>query len=333
MATIRDVSQLARVSQATVSRVLNGTVTVSPQKRAAVLEAIERLGYRPNAFARSLATNRSGAIGALVSELSSHVYGDIIRGVEAVVEAHDMHMVVSGGHARRDSERSAFEFLEHRRTDALILQVDATSDDDLVAWCAASRLPVVVVGRHIEAIAEQCVWLDNVAGGELATRHLLERGHRRVAHITGLMSIPDARDRIEGYRRALRAYGIDYDESLVADGGFVEDGGERAMRSLLERGADISAVFVANDQSAAGALKALREAGKRVPEDVSIVGFDDTIVAHYLYPALTTVRQPFDEMGQAAAWLALAAIGVAERKEVTRRFEPVLIERDSVAAH
>lgn len=332
MPTIRDVSQLAQVSPATVSRVLNGANVVSQAKREAVLAAVERLGYRPNAFARSLATNRSGAIGAIVSELSSNVYGDIIRGIESVLEAHDMHMIVSSGHARRDGEQHAFEFLAQRRTDALIVQMDAATDDELVRWSSEAELPVIVIGRHIPGLAEHCVHLDNVAGGELATRHLLDRGHRRIAHVAGLMSIPDARDRLEGYRRALHAHGVAFDESLVTVGNFVEDGGERAIHGLLERDADFSAVFIANDQSAAGALKALRDAGKRVPEDVSVVGFDDTIIAHYLYPALTTVRQPFDEMGQAAAWLALAALGVIERREVTRRFEPVLIERDSVTA-
>jgi len=332
VATIRDVSQLAQVSPATVSRVLNGGVPVSRAKRDAVMAAIARLDYRPNAFARSLATNRSGAIGTIVSELSSHVYGDIIRGIESVLDAHDMHMIVSSGHASNHKERRAFEFLEQRRTDALIVQIDAASNDDVARWASDANLPIVVIGRDIKSLADRCVYLDNVAGGELATRHLLERGHRRVAHITGLLTIPDARDRLEGYRRALEAYGLRYDAALVADGSFVEDGGERAMHALLERSDDFSAVFVANDQSAAGALKALRDAGKHVPNDVSVVGFDDTIIAHYLYPALTTVRQPFDAMGQAAAWIALTALGVADRKEVTHKFEPVLIERDSVTA-
>ena len=332
MATIRDVSQLAQVSQATVSRVLNGGVAVSAQKRAAVLAAIEQLAYSPNAFARSLATNRSGALGALVSELSSHVYGDIIRGIESVAEEHGMHLVVSSGHAHAENERRSFDFLKQRRTDALILQIDATTDAALAEWSSSAEIPVVFVGHYIAALAERCVYLDNVMGGELATRHLLERGHRRIAHVAGLMRIPDAVDRLQGYRTALAAYGVPFDETLIANGDFVEDGGERAMRRLLERGGDFSAVFVANDQSAAGALKALRDAGKRVPDDVSLIGFDDTMVAHYLYPALTTVRQPFYEMGQAAAWIALTSLGMAERKEVMRRFEPVLIERDSVAA-
>ena len=332
MATIRDVSQLAKVSQATVSRVLNGTVPVSTTKRTAVLAAIEQLGYQPNAFARSLATNRSQAIGALVSELSSAAYGDIIRGIESVVEARGMHMVVSSGHARSDLERRSFEFLKERRTDALIVQIDATGDDELAAWVEQASLPVFVVGRHIPAIGDRCVYLDNGAGGALATRYLIERGHRHIAHIAGLMRIPDARDRLAGYREALAEHGIKYDEALVAEGGFVEEGGYRAMQQLLAREISFTAVFAGNDQSAAGALKALREAGLNVPDDVSLVGFDDLFIAHYLYPALTTVRQPFAEMGQAAAWLALNALGIGQEEEVTRRFDPVLSERDSVTA-
>ncbi len=332
MPTIRDVSQLAKVSQATVSRVLTGSAVVSPTKRAAVLAAIEQLGYQPNTFARSLATNRSYAIGAMVSELSSTVYGEIIRGIETVTEERGLHMVVASGHAREDAERSAFDFLTERRTDALIVQADAAHDDDLVTWIGESELPVIVIGRHIPAVAERCVYLDNVAGGALATRHLLERGHRRIAHIAGLMRLADASERYAGYRHALAEHGLRFDETLVAEGGFVEEGGYRAMQLLLQRDPDFTAVFAANDQSAAGALKALRDAGRHVPEDISLVGFDDLIIAHYLYPALTTVRQPFAEMGQAAARLALAALGVDEQKEVTRRFDPVLVQRDSVAA-
>ncbi len=332
MPTIRDVSQLAKVSQATVSRVLTGSAVVSPTKRAAVLAAIEQLGYQPNTFARSLATNRSYAIGAMVSELSSTVYGEIIRGIETVTEECGLQMVVASGHAREDAERGAFEFLSERRTDALIVQADVTPDDDLAAWVRDSDLPVIVIGRHIPAVAERCVYLDNVEGGALATRHLLERGHRRIAHVTGLMHLADGSDRCAGYRYALAEQGLPFEEALVAEGDFVEEGGYRAMQLLLQRDAGFTAVFAANDQSAAGALKALRDAGRRVPEDISLVGFDDLIIAHYLYPALTTVRQPFAEMGQAAARLALAALGVDEQKEVTRRFDPVLVERDSVAA-
>lgn len=331
MATIRDVSRLAKVSTATVSRVLNGTVPVSPERREAVLEAIARLGFQPNAFARSLATNRSQGIGVVVSEVSSAVYGGILVGIESVIERHDMHMLVSSGHHRAEVERRAFEFLRQRRCDALIVQLDGASDADIVAW-SDTDVPVVVVGRRVPDMDRSCVYLDNVVGGYLATRHLLERGHRAIAHVAGLSGVPDAHDRLAGYRRALDEAGIAYDDRLVAAGDFIEDGGQRAMRRLLARDRDFTAVFAANDQSAAGALRALRDAGMRVPDDVSVVGYDDTLLAHYLYPPLTTVRQPLLEMGQAAAWLALERLGTHVRKEVSRRFEPVLVERESVAA-
>ena len=331
MATIKDVSQRAHVSPATVSRVINGGNGVSDVTRAAVLAVIDELGYQPNAFARSLATNRSGGIGVVVSEVSSAVYGGILQGIERVTERHGMHIVVSSGHARSERERKAFEFLRQRRSDALILQLDGAEDAEVIAW-SRHDVPIVVVGRRIDELAGRCVYLDNVAGGDLATRHLLAAGHRRVAHIAGLSTIQDARDRLAGYRRALADHGIGYDPSLVVDGGFVEEGGQRAMQALLANGRAFTAVFAANDQSAAGAMRALRDAGLRVPDDVSVVGFDDTLLAHYLVPSLTTVRQPLQEMGQAAAMLALARLGIAAREEVTLRFEPVLVERESVAA-
>lgn len=331
MATIKDVAHMAKVSPATVSRVLNGGVPVSEPKRASVIAAIKQLDYQPNAFARSLATNRSGSIGVVVSEVSSGVYGGILQGIESVVEAHDIHMVVSSGHAQAALERHAFDFLRQRRCDALILQLDGARDAEVVAW-ARHAVPIVVVGRYIDALQDRCIHLDNLAGGHLATHHLLARGHRVIAHVSGRADLADARERLRGYRSALEEAGIAYDEALVAEGGFVEEGGQRAMRRLLDRGRDLTAVFAANDQSAAGAMRALREAGLRVPQDVSVVGFDDTLLAHYLVPPLTTVRQPLVEMGQAAAWIALTVLGVIERREVTRRFEPLLIARDSVAA-
>lgn len=331
MATIRDVSRLAKVSPATVSRVLNGSVPVSPERRDAVMAAIARLDFRPNAFARSLATNRAHGIGVVVSEVSSGVYGSILQGIESVIEGHDMHMLVSSGHHRADIEQRAYEFLRQRRCDALILQLDGASDEQVLDWARAD-VPVVVVGRRVPALADRCIYLDNVAGGYLATRHLIDRGHRAIAHVAGLAGVADAHDRLVGYRRALEDAGIAYDEALVADGDFMEDAGQLAMRRLLDRERDFTAVFAANDQSAAGALRALREGGVRVPDDVSVVGFDDTLPARYLVPSLTTVRQPLQEMGQAAAWLALTRLGMDARKEVTLRFEPVLVERESVAA-
>jgi LacI family transcriptional regulator len=333
VATIKEVSRLANVSMATVSRVLTGSAPVASATRERVLAAVRELGYTPNAFARSLATDRSGGIGVVVNDLGSLYFGAMLHGIEEVVEAAGMHLVVSGGHAKAASEKRAVDFLRQRRCDALILRVEETSDDDLIAW-SQDKAPVVVVGRSIAELGKCSVYLDNEMGGELATRYLVEQGHTRIAHVSGPLSLHDSRERLVGYRRALEAAGIVYDKRFVVEGNFLEEGGKQAMRRLLGRDLDFTAVFVGNDQMAAGALLALREAELEVPKDVSIVGYDDILIARYLYPALTTVRQPLREMGEAAARLALAALGKLDfpLEEVTRRFEPSLVIRESVAS-
>lgn len=329
MATIREVARLANVSVATVSRVMNG-VAVTPANKAAVLAAVQQLDYRPNVFARSLATNRSGSIGVVVNEVTGLFYGGIIQGIESVVEQHGMHLTVSSGHRDANREREVVESLTQSRVDALILLISATSDYELIELAGHDR-PVVVIGRHIAELADQCVFVDNVHGGYIATRHLIEQGHRRIVHLTGNLSMKDGRDRLDGYKSALRDAGIDFDESLIVEGEFVEAGGHRGVQRLLRRGTAFTAVFAANDQSAAGALLALKEAGLKVPDDVSVVGYDDVLLARYVSPALTTVGQPFVEMGRSAARLALSAIGVPYPSRIVSRFEPRLVVRESVA--
>lgn len=326
---MREVAIRAKVSVATVSRVING-VRVTPANKAAVLAAIEQLHYQPNAFARSLATGRSGAIGVVVNEVTGLFYGGVIHGIESVVETHGLHLVVSSGHRDAARERQAMESLIQSRADALILLVDATSDYDLIELAAGER-PVVLIGRHIEELSERCVFVDNVHGGAIATRHLIEQGHRRIAHLTGNLSMKHGRDRLDGYKSALRDAGIAFDEGLIVESSFVEEGGYRGMQRLLNRRRPFTAAFAANDQSAAGALLALKEAGRKVPEDVSIVGYDDVLLARYVNPSLTTVSQPYVEMGRAAARIALSAIGIPSSSGIVARFEPRLVVRESVA--
>lgn len=325
MATIKQVARLADVSVATVSRVLNG-VHVTAANRTAVLAAVEQLDYRPNAFARSLATNRSGAVGVVVNEIASPFYSGIVQGIESVVEQFGMHLIVSSSHADPERERSAIEFLRNKRCEALILVAEALTDAELLRL-GQHEIPLVVVGRYVEELAEQCIYLDNTLGGYLATRYLIDRGHTRIAHITANLSIKDARDRLDGYRSALTEAGLRVDDSLIVAGDSTESGGQQATRQLLDSGQEFSAIFAGNDQTAAGALLVLRERRVLVPDDVSLVGYDDVHLANYLYPALTTVRQPFAEMGRAAARLALPE---RAEGEVTRRFEPTIVERSSV---
>jgi LacI family transcriptional regulator len=328
MATIREVSRRARVSNSTVSRVLNGTVPVSEGIRQRVLAAVEELGYRPNTFARGLVTNRSGGLGVAVNDVASPYFGTLLRGVEAEAEAAGMHLLVSSGHAEAGKELAALEFLADRRSDALVAHVEALSDEALLEFMQRDT-PLIVVGRRLVQREDRCVYLDNEAGGAMAARHLLEHGHTRIAHISGPLSFPDSRARLRGYRCALEAAGIPYDENLVTEGDFLEEGGYLAMQELLDRKIPMTAVFAANDQMAAGVFKALREAGLSIPDDISVVGYDDVLLARYLYPSLTTIRQPLEEMGRAATRAALALLTRTET-EVNNRFEPQLVSRESV---
>ena len=185
------------------------------------------------------------------------------------------------------------------------------------------------MGRYITELGSRCIYLDNEKGGFLATQHLLERGHEHIAHITGPLAMKDSRDRLQGYRRALEAAGLPYNETYVVEADFTEKGGLRAAQWLLGRGLELSAIFAANDQMAAGILHTLRANDLEVPQDISLVGYDDVFIARYLYPALTTIQQPLWDMGQAAAHLVLAALDQRET-EVTRKFEPELVVRQSV---
>jgi LacI family transcriptional regulator len=330
MATIREVSRLARVSPATVSRVLNGTTPVAPPTRERVLQAVAALDYTPNAFARGLATNRSGGIGLTVNEVSSPYFGAFIAGVEQVAREHDLHLMVSSGFAQAETEHGSIEFLLGRRCDGLVVQAEGLPDEDLIELVRGGPTPVVVFGRSVAEIEDVCIVMKNEPGGALATEHLLAHGHRRIAHVSGPLSFPDARERLHGYRRALEAAGLEYDERYVVESTFLEEGGARATARLLERVPELTAIFFANDQMAAGGMRTLRDCGRDVPRDVSVVGFDDVFLAQYLTPTLTTVRQPLVDMGRAAAHLLLAQLG-HEGRGVVHRFDPELVERQSVA--
>jgi LacI family transcriptional regulator len=330
VATIREVSRLARVSPATVSRVLNGTTPVADLTRDRVLKAVAALDYKPNVFARGLATNRSGGIGITVNEVSSPYFGAFVAGVEQVAREQGIHLMVSSGFADAVHEHASIEFLLERRCDGLVVQVEGLADEELIDLVRNGPAPVVVFGRAIAEIEDACVVMNNERGGALAAEYLLAHGHRRIGHVTGPLSFPDARERLHGYRRALEAAGVDHVERYVVESNFQEEGGARAAALLLDRAPEITAIFFGNDQMAAGGMRTLREAGLDVPQDISVVGFDDVFLAQYLTPSLTTVRQPLVDMGRAAAHLLLARLQ-NDGREVVHRFDPELVERQSVA--
>lgn len=298
-ATLGMVAEKAGVSPSTVSRILNGTAKVSDEKRALVESIIEELGFRPDPTARSLAGGRTMSIGVLTQFIDSPFYGEALRGIEDVLHQAQYAPLFVSGHWNQEEEGARLGLLQDRKVDGIIVLTGKLPDSILVDL--AKRLPVVVTGRKLWATNLFSIDFDNQEGAGLAVRHLHALGHQNVAFISGPLDHPDAEQRLSGYRAELARREMNLDDALVVFSDFQESGGFRAMNQLLEARVNFSAVIAANDQMAYGARLALYRAGLRVPEDVSLVGFDDLPHSAFTLPPLTTVRQSVYEIGALAA--------------------------------
>ena len=297
--TLENVAAAAGVSPSTVSRILNGTAVVSDDKRAAVDEAIARLGFVPNPVARGLAGGRTLSIGVVTQAIDSPFYGGALRGIEQTLSARGYSPLFVSGQWSAVHEARCIETLRSRRVDGIIVLTGRLGDPTLAA--TARELPVVVTGRTLAAPGLCALDFDNVEGARMATQHLLDLGHRRIGFISGDLRHADGKQRLRGYRAALDAAGVPGDPALVMQGDFTEASGLVAVERLIDSGERFTAVFAANDQMAFGASLGLYRRRLRVPDDVSLVGFDDLASAVYAIPPLTTVHHPVLELGQLAA--------------------------------
>ena len=323
--TIHDIAHKAGVSVSTVSRVLTGNTPVAEDKRTAVLHAMDRLNYRPSVMARGLVQGMSATVGVLTQNVASLFYGELVKGIEQGLIGSRYHPLVASGNWRADEEIAALDLLLQRRVDALIVLNGVLPPDRLQA-VTDQQLPLIIVGRHVAGLEASCLLVENIAGARAATDHLLALGHRHIAHLTGLLSQRDALQRRAGYWTALQAAGC-ADPHLIVEGDFEEESGVRAVEQLLAQGRPFSAIFAANDQLAYGARLALYRAGLRVPEDVSLIGFDDQLSSRYTIPPLTTVRQPIFALGLAAAHAVLQWL--AGEQPILPLFSTELVLRDS----
>ncbi|GEM45701.1 LacI family DNA-binding transcriptional regulator [Deinococcus cellulosilyticus] len=304
--TLEMVAKTAGVSTATVSRIINGTGKVSARRRKQVMDAIEKLGYRPNMVAQSLARGQSMNVGVLTQDISSPFFSQIHKGIEQGFQGSHYHPIFVSEEWRDDREHAALEVLLNRRVDALIVLGGYIEDEVLRKVNAAT--PIVIVGRQITGLEQQCLQVNNHRGGYLATRHLLALGHRHIAHLAGPDTHYDAVDRLSGYMEALQEARVPLNRQLVVDGEFSEEGGMRATERLLSQGIPFTAIFAANDQSALGAQLVLQKKGLKIPQDISVVGYDDLAGSAFSYPPLTTIRQPSLKLGMAAAHQVLALL-------------------------
>jgi LacI family transcriptional regulator len=305
--TLRDVARLAGVSPATVSRILNGTAVVADDKRQAVEAAIAQLGFKPNLSARGLRSGSSMTIGVLTQELESPPFTAAVKGIDEGLVGSGYAPVVVPGHWNPVEENERVRLLISRHVDAVAIVGGSLSDSQVLEF--ASQLPVAITGRRLTAPHLMSFDTDQLEGGRLAAEHLIALGHRRIAQITGPQQHRDARERSEGFMLAHAQAGLPVDPRLIVQGNFEEVGGESAMAALLDGGAPFTAVVCGNDQTLFGARLTLMRRGLRVPEDVSLVGFDDLPIARYMTPPVTTIRQPMFELGLAVAASLLLALG------------------------
>lgn len=329
MATIYQVSELAGVSLATVSRVLNKNTRVSDKTREKVENAMNELGYRPNSIAQSLASNRSNSVGILVAELHGPIFGHMMAGVESELRAAGKHVIITTGHSEEEKEKDGIEFLLSRNCDALVLHVEAVSDEFLIEL-SQGKVPVYLMSRYVSELKDHCISIDNRLGGYLATQAVLAQGHTEIAYITGHQYKADSVNRLIGHKKALAEKNITFDENLFFVGDYKETGGSAGLKHFIDNKRSFSALVCANDEMASGAMKYAREHGYELPEDLSIMGFDNVIFANYLYPKLTTIDNPVNEMGKMAAKLVLKTVYNQKNIEIQNIFEPKVIMRKSV---
>tara|TARA_R110001583_G_scaffold52393_2_gene162796 strand:- start:4762 stop:5784 length:1023 start_codon:yes stop_codon:yes gene_type:complete len=327
-ATVYDVAKLAGVSPSTVSRFLNRTTFVANSKCDRIEIAIKTTGYKPKFQMQQTDNRRSMTIGAIVQNPDSPYTSTIVKDMERTLISKGYSLIIATGHWQNKLETHALEYLIKSNVDGIII-ITGNLNKKLIIN-TSKTIPIVTVGYDVESENICSLNLDNIMGGYIATLHLLQKGHKNIAHIKGLSTQPDAEARYKGYKKALDEFGIKLNTKLVKLGDFSMDLGYQCTIELIESNVYFSAIFTANDLTAYGAIKALHDRGYRVPEDVSIIGFDDLTTSKYFTPALTTLRQPIEEIGTVCA---LSILNSVVKGDYEARMPPMdLIVRQSTCS-
>ena len=331
MSTILDVARLAGVSTATVSRVINVPDSVRKETREKVLLAMKKCHYTYNALARGFVTKRSNTIGLIIPTINNPVFADSTLGVQEYAEGHNIKVILGNSYYRYPQEENLIKVLRESQVDGLIITTTNLKGEVLKSM-VDENFPFVLLFSTVKNGPISAVGIDNYRGGYLATEHLVSLGHKRIGMVAGNFSMTDRSfHRWHGYKKCLRDNNIAYDKDLLVQTDYSLAGGRDSIKKLLGLPSPPSAVFCSNDYIALGAIKGARETGLQLPEDLSIVGFDDMQTASYMVPALTTIRQPAYQMGRRAAELLLQLMETPARP-VQDMMETTLVIRESTTS-
>jgi len=326
--SIKDVAQAAGVSHSTVSRALSDSPLVKAETKARIQRLAQEMGYSPDAIARSLVTQKTCTVGVVVTTITDPFVAEVVQGIEDAAHEDDYSVILASSASEPERELAAVEMLRAKRVDSLIVtssRVGALYLEHLERL----GVPVVLVNNHNRQSGRYTfsVSVDNQHGGHLATAHLIQRGHRCIAYVSGPANHSDDAERLAGYRQALDGAGIAFDPALIVPGNGRLDGGGRALRTLAGLSEPVTAVFCYNDMTAIGLISAAWKAGISAPADLAVVGFDDIPLAAHVYPSLTTVAQPQRDMGRQAMNMALALMNAGDS---TTPFSDVVVKGELV---
>lgn len=331
MATMKDIAKLAGVSTSTVSHVINKTRFVSEEISERVNNAAKELNYyAPSALARSLKVNRTKTIGMLVTTSTNPFFGEVVKGVERSCYQKGYSLILCNTEGDNERMRQSIGTLLQKRVDGLILMCDSLEGERIDVFERYPDIPVVVMDWGPMLFTSDKIQDNSLRGGYLAAKHLIDCGHQQVGCITGPLIKHQAQMRYEGYKRAMIEAGLEFNANWIIESDFECEGGYQALKSMSEKGALPTAIFVSNDMMAMGVINAANELGIRVPEDLSVIGYDDIHIAKFMSPSLTTIHQPKYRLGQAAVETLLRRLDDKLADSEIVQLEPTLVARKSV---
>ena len=313
---MKNVAKLANVSIATVSRVFNGSDTVADETRKKVMAAVKELDYHPNVLARQLRRMETKTIVVIVPDITNTFFSQVLRGIETIARRNGYRVLLGDTENDITIEHEYLKALYEKYADGLILLTAGMGRNTIESL--AEKYPVVLACEYLESTNVPTVSIDNISAARKAAEHLIKLGHKRIAHITGPMNVILSRDRLKGYKQAMKTYGLEVDPLLIIEGDFYYKTGYNLMLKLMSIDNPPTAIFAANDEMAIGAIKAVKANNLKVPEDIAVVGFDDIEIASMYEPSLTTISQPRYEIGQKAMELFIKTINkeIIEKKYI-----------------